>query len=118
MNLFARILIIAIAVYIGQMFFPWWIIVIVPLVVEAIFGRGKGTAFFSGFYGIAIPWMLLSAYVDIQSESILSSKILALFKMPEYGFVMIILTGLLGGLYGGLASLVGGWIRKAVVGNE
>ena len=113
-----RILLIAVGVSVGQLFLPWWIIVIVPLVVEMFLGKGKGTAFFSGFYGIAIPWIVFATYIDVSSGSILSTKILALFKMPEYGFVMIILTGLLGGLYGGLGSLVGGWIKNAVKGNE
>jgi len=56
----------------------------------------------------------LAAYIDVKSGSILTVKILELFKLPPYGFVMVIITGLLGGLFGGLASTVGGWTKQAL----
>lgn len=114
MNLLLRISLIAVLSVVAQLALPWWSTVVVAFLVEAIFGKEKATSFFSGFYGIAIPWMVLSAYIDIKSESILSVRILELFKLPPYGFVMVIITGFLGGLYGGLASMVGGWTRAAI----
>jgi len=114
MNLVVRIGLIAVIASIGQVFLPWWIIVIVAFLVEAAVGDGGATKFFSGFYGIAIPWIALAAYIDVKSGSILTVKILELFKLPPYGFVMVIITGLLGGLFGGLASTVGGWTKQAL----
>lgn len=98
---------------IAQYFLPWWTSLIVALAVEMAFWKGDGTSFFSGFYGISIPWILLSAYIDINNGSILSKQILALFHLPQYSAVMIVLTGLIGGIVGGLGSLTGGWIRIA-----
>lgn len=114
MNLLMRILLIAGATVLGQIYLPWFIIVFVPFLIEAILGRGDSTKFFSGFYGVAIPWMALAGYIDFKSESILSVRILEMFSLPRYGFVMVIITGLLGGLMGGLSSLVGGWLREAI----
>ena len=117
MNLLLRITLIAALATIGQMFLSWYIIVFAAFLVELALGKRDATKFFSGFYGIAIPWMALSAYIETKSESILSVRILEMFKLPQYGFVLVIITGLLGGLIGGLASTLGGWIKEAVT-NE
>ncbi len=114
MNLALRIILVALLGSIAQFYLPWWSAVIIALTVEAIVGKGNSTAFFSGFYGIAIPWMVLSGYIDFHNQSILSVQILEMFKLPPYGFVMVVVTGLLGGLIGGFASVVGSWIRQAI----
>lgn len=118
MNLALRILLIATLTTVAQHALPWWSCLIVAFLVELILGKERATTFFSGFYGVAIPWMLLAAYIDHMSDSILSVQILKLFNAPPYGFVMIIITGFLGGLYGGLSSVVGGWTRQTFVKNE
>lgn len=118
MNLFVRIGLIAVLTVGAQQFLPWWSVVIIAFLVEALAGKQNDTSFFSGFYGVAIPWMIYAGYIDTLSDSILSVRILDLFQLPQFGFVMVIITGFLGGLYGGLASLVGGWFRKAIKGNE
>ncbi|MCB0756181.1 MAG: hypothetical protein KDB98_11345, partial [Flavobacteriales bacterium] len=58
MNLFVRIALIAVLSAVAQQFFPWWSAVIVAFVIEAAFVKANDTTFFSGFYGIAIPWMI------------------------------------------------------------
>ena len=114
MNLAIRILLIAALSALSQVFLPWWTAVIIALAVEALLGKANSTAFFSGFYGIAIPWMILATYIDMQSESVLSIRICELFKLPQYSFILIIATGLLGGLAAGIGSLTGGWIRGVI----
>ena len=114
MNLALRIILVAVLGSVAQMYLPWWSAVVIALAVEAIAGKANSTAFFSGFYGIAIPWMILSGYIDFHNQSILSVQILEMFKLPPYGFVMVVVTGLLGGLIGGFASVVGSWIRQAI----
>lgn len=117
MNLLLRIALIATLASIAQLFLPWYSIAFVALLVEFVLGKRDATKFFSGFYGIAIPWMALSAYIDVRSESILSVRILDMFKLSQYGFVLVIITGFLGGLIGGSASSLGGWIKEAMA-NE
>lgn len=87
---------------------------VIALVVEFILGKRNSTAFFSGFYGVAIPWMILATYIDIKSESILSVRILDLFNLPQYSFVLIVLTGLVGGSVAGVGSMTGGLLKTAI----
>lgn len=118
MNLALRIILIAVFGSVAQFYLPWWSAVAVALAVEALLGKANATAFFSGFYGIAIPWMILAGYINHHNESLLSVQILQMFKLPPYGFVMVVVTGLLGGLIGGFASVVGSWLRQVVRKNE
>jgi hypothetical protein len=113
MNLILRIAIIAILGSIAQTYLPWWSAVVIALLVEAFVGKADNTSFFSGFYAMAIPWMALAAYMDVKSESLLTVRILELFNLPQFSFVLIIVTGLIGGLVGGVGSLTGGWIKAA-----
>jgi len=113
MNLFVRITVIAALSSISQMYLPWWTAVVIALFVEALIGKGDKTSFYTGFYGVSIPWMILATYIDVKSESILTVRILELFKLPQFSFVLIILTGLIGGLIGGVGSMTGGWIKAA-----
>ncbi|MFT4595453.1 MAG: hypothetical protein ACI9UR_002803 [Bacteroidia bacterium] len=118
MNLLLRISLISAFGAVAQTFLPWWSSVVIALAVELVLGKGNATAFFSGFYGIAIPWMIMATYIDIKSESVLSVRILELFKLPQYPVVMIVLTGLLGGLAAGVGSMTGGWIKNAITGKD
>ncbi len=87
----------------------------IALLVELLFGKSSSLSFFSGFYGVAISWIILATYLDLNNDSVLSERILALFKLPTYSFVMIILTGLIGGVIGGVGSLTGSWIKGVFV---
>lgn len=118
MNLFVRIVIIAVLGALAQMYFPWWSVVIIALVVEVMLGKGDNTSFFAGFYGVAIPWLILAIYIDTKSGSVLSVRILELFMLPQFSVVMIVLTGLIGGLVGGAGSVVGGWIKDALLQSD
>ncbi|MFT6209412.1 MAG: hypothetical protein ACJAYA_001264 [Bacteroidia bacterium] len=118
MNLLIRIVLIAVLSAVTQTYLPWWSAVIVALVIEIALGKTKSTSFFSGFYGVAIPWMVLAIYIDNKSESILSIRILELFQLPQFRIVMIVLTGLIGGLVGGLGSVAGGWIKDAFLQSD
>ncbi|MCF8278004.1 MAG: hypothetical protein K9J17_14820 [Flavobacteriales bacterium] len=114
MNFLLRVVLIAVLGAISQVYLPWWTAVVVALLVESIIGKGDNTSFFSGFYGLAVPWMVLATYIDVKSESVLSIRILELLKLPQFSFVLIIVTGLVGGLVGGLGSMTGGLINNVV----
>lgn len=112
MNLVSRISLIAVLTAVAQWFGPWWVCIPIALIIEAIFGKHKEFAFFSGFYGVCIPWLLYALYQDQLNDSLLSVRIAALFKLPQFGFVLVIITGLIGGVAGGIGSLTGSWLKE------
>lgn len=112
-----RILIIALASTIAQMFSPWWSALIVATLVEAVFGSSRFLSFLVGFYGVALPWMIGALIIDMQNGSILSNRVLTLFSLPQWPFLIIIVTGLIGGLSGGASAWAGGHVHS-LFGNE
>ncbi len=114
-NLIARILIIGvIASGLQYRFEFWWLAVITAFMVELVIGKGDRTGFFSGFYGVSIPWMILAFYIDRTTDSVLTYRVLELFRLPQTAIVLVIVTGLIGGLAGGVASLSASWLKASI----
>ena len=107
-----RILLVAVVATIVQLILPWWSAVIAACLVEVIFGSRKFLSFFVGFYGVAVPWMVISLVIDIQNNSILSDRVMTMFTLPTWPLLAIIVTGLVGGVAGGLGSWSGGHIHS------
>ncbi len=114
-NLVARILVIGvIASGLQYRFEFWWLAVITAFVVELVIGKGDRTGFFSGFYGVSIPWMILAFYIDRTTDSVLTYRVLELFRLPQTAIVLVIVTGLIGGLASGVASLSASWLKASI----
>ncbi len=118
MKFVAKIVVIALACGIAQLYMPWWIIAVIPFVVELLIKGKSGYGFFSGFYGVALLWFTYSLALDMQTSSILSEKIATLFQLPAWSISMVILAGLLGGLVGGVSSLSGSYLRALLTKDE
>ena len=97
----------AVSFLIGHLLPNWWwgVGVFVFLTGSLIF-LSPGKAFLSGFLGVFLSWFFHALYIDMGNESILSTKIAALFGLPS-SLVLIIVTAMLGGLIGGFAALSG-----------
>lgn len=67
--------------------------------------------FFSGFLGIFFLWGMLSTWIDIKNQSLLSHKIAELLKIGGSSILLILLTAFIGGLVGGFAALSGSSVR-------
>lgn len=104
-------LIIAILSAVLQIFTPWWVIAIVPFVVLAwrpVTSRG---AFWAGFAGIAVPWLLYGYYQHFISDGALSDRVAKIFMLPN-GILLLLVTAIVGGLVGGFSGLAGYWVRQ------
>ena len=112
MKTFFRIILIAGLAYLTESFLPWWSVVIVSfLVVLAIPAKSSWNAYFSGFFGVGLLWVIFSWMINNETNAILTTKIAELFHMsnPE---VMVFLAGFIGGMVGGFAALSGNYFRK------
>ena len=90
---------------------PWWSIAIASFIVGSTTKRSGFTSFLSGFLGIGLLWWGYAAYVDVSTQALLTQKIASLFTLPS-GLLLILITGLVGALVGGFASLTGTQFRK------
>lgn len=104
----------AILAFLLQKVFPWWSIGVASFLISFIISTKGVSSFFSGFLGIAILWFILAAFIDIQTNSILSSRIANLFYLPNTT-MLIVLTAFIGGLFAGFAALAGSNLRSLIM---
>ncbi len=99
--------------FIAQQFLPWWIIVAIAGILSFIFDLKTGVSFWAGFVAAALLWGGYAGYLNIANEGMLAARVGKLLgDMP--GFVLIIITAMVGGIFGGLGALIGSLGRRLV----
>ena len=104
------IIVCRLALYIAD----WWVCIPVLIIIGFFSTEANHSPFLWGFLSLFILWGGYAAYYDTLNESILSTRMVQLFPLPPKGFLMVIVTALLGGVLGGFSSLSGYWFRKVV----
>ena len=103
--------------YIAEQWLPWWTVSICAAVVAMGLTLNKITAFLGGFTAISLLWMIVATLIDVRTNAILSAKIAPLLGLRN-GTLLILLTGLVGGMVGGLGALSGQQLRMLLAPKE
>lgn len=90
----------------------WWFFAVIAFVVAILVHQKAGKAFASGFLGLFLLWGGLAYWIDVKNESILSSKIADLLPLGGSSFLLVVITGFIGGIVAGLAALSGSYLRS------
>jgi hypothetical protein len=114
MRFLLSVLLIAALGFIAGLYLPWWSIAIVSFLVALFLPQRIGASFLSGFLGIFILWVILSFWIDQKNQGILSAKIASLFSLGGSSILLILLTGLVGGLTGGFAAMSGSSLKRTI----
>lgn len=115
MKSFAWLLLLILVLGTGlQIFLPWWVITPLCLVLAFTWPVRGGWAFLAGFIGIGLGWLVLASWLNVRNEGLLAHRVAQLLPLGGYGWLLVFITALLGGLVGGLAALAGAWARFAV----
>lgn len=106
MKFILRVALTALLSYIIEQWLPSWSIMICAGIVSMYIRTNSATAFLDGFVAISLLWMSQASVIDVRTNSILSAKIAPLlgFQSPV---VLILLTGLAGGMLGGVGGMSG-----------
>lgn len=113
MRFFISFILISLLAALAETFVSWWIVVVVALLVTLFTGLRPGRAFGAGFAGIGLLWLILSLVHDIPNDHILSSRMAALFHLPNYT-MFVLVTVIVGGLVGGLGGWCGSLLRRII----
>lgn len=92
---------------------PWWGFVISSFLVALAVHQKPGKAFLSGFLGLFILWVGIALLKDAANEHVLSVKVARILPLGGSYLVLILVTGIVGGLTSGLAALSGSYLRKS-----
>ncbi|MXV15124.1 hypothetical protein [Hufsiella ginkgonis] len=100
-----------------QFFLPWWIIAPVSAVLAALVGGTARNAFFSSFMAIFVMWIGVSLSKSIPNQHLLSGKVavmLGLPQSPSSWIIVLLATGIIGGLTASVSALAGYYWRAAL----
>jgi hypothetical protein len=92
---------------------PWWGIAITSLLVGVIVHQKAGKAFLSGLLGVFILWAGLAWWTDMKNNGVLSKKIASVLPLGGSTIVLILVTGIIGGIVAGLAAMSGSFLRSS-----
>ena len=80
-------------------------------IVALLVHQKAGMAFAAAFLAMLLLWSGLAWWINVNNENILSLKIAELLGIGNNTFLLVLITGLLGGLIAGLAAMSGSFLR-------
>jgi hypothetical protein len=98
--------------FISGLYLPWWGMAIAAFIPSVIVYQKAGPAFLAGFLGLFLLWSVVAFVIDRANESIFSAKIGELLGVGNNPFLLILITGVVGGLVGGFAAMTGSFLRR------
>lgn len=114
-------LLIAIISLILQLFLPWWIIAPVAFGLAAWKAISGKNAFGSAFFAILLVWIVAGLIHTIPNENILANRVGTMLNLPDNSInwiIVLLLTGLIGGLASGFSALAGFFAKDAIIGKS
>lgn len=101
---------IALLAFAVQSVFPWWTLVIPPLVIGFFIFRKGSEAFLSSFLGLFLLWVIHASLQHATSSGDMAVRMGDTFGLPVV--VLLGITGLVGGMVAGFAGLSGWYLQQ------
>ena len=113
MKLLVGIILTALLSFVAGLYMPWWSIALTTFLVALIIPQRPWVSWLTGFIGVFLLWGLLAWWIDMKNQSILSARIATLIPLGGSGFLLILITALLGAIIGGFGALSGAYLRQS-----
>ena len=113
-------LLIAVISLILQLFLPWWIIAPLAFGLSAWKASSAKNAFGSAFFAIFVVWIVAGLIHTIPNGNILANRVGIMLNLPENSMnwmIVLLLTGIIGGLTSGFSALSGFFAKDAIGGK-
>lgn len=94
-----------------SLFMPWWAVMVSGFISAAIVRLRNVAAFFVPFLAILIFWIAYGWLLAKPNEFVLSEKIAVLLPLNGNVFLLLLITGVVGGLAAGIAALFSNQLR-------
>ncbi len=100
--------------YVSSIYLSWAAIVLTTLVIGFAFHLGSIRSFLVGFIGIFLLWTGYALFLDLQNNSVMSSRMAQLFQLSA-AWQLVLVTGIIGALMGGFSAVTGHTIWQVLV---
>ena len=88
-------------------FLPWWSIMLAAFITGYLFSLKRSAVFIVPFLAIGLLWSAQAFYIGNSNDFILGEKIAQLLPLNGSVSLLIIITGLIGGIAAGVAGIFG-----------
>ena len=98
--------------FVACLYFPWWSIAAVAFMVIGFLQLKPASAFLCGFSAIFLLWIVLAYFISSNNDHLLARKVSVLILKMENPFLLILVTGIIGGLVAGCGALTASFLRR------
>lgn len=99
---------------VAQFCLPWWVVVPLCFGVGTWSRLSGGRALLAGLLGVGLSWWLPAAWLTMHGAERLASRLAVLLPLGGSPWALVLISGVVAGLAGGLAALSGAWARQAL----
>ena len=110
MKFLLRMISIGLLAYFLPFYMPWWIVIVSGLIVGLMLPGNGWNLFNAGFLGAGLVWLGLALNLDYQTNSIMTGHMIQLIGLEDK-LILLLLSGLIGGLGAGFGALTGSSFR-------
>ena len=115
MKFITSILITTLLSFFACLYFPWWSIAIAAFIVAALIPQKPFLNFIAAFLSITLLWCGLAFFISNNNHHILAHKVSLMILKIDNPYLLILITGIVGGLVAGFAATSAGFLRKKKV---
>lgn len=88
-------------------FLPWWSIMVAAFITGFLMSLKKAAVFFVPFLAILLFWVVYSFMISSGNDFTLAKKIAVLLPLGGNAYLLLLVTGIVGGLAAGIAGVFG-----------
>lgn len=110
-------LLIAIVSLILQLFLPWWVIAPTAFILAAWKAKSAKNGFWTAFLAIFVLWTIAGLVHTLPNENILANRVASMLMLPSNSMswiLVLIISGIIGGLAAGFSALAGRYFKEAL----
>jgi uncharacterized membrane protein (DUF106 family) len=93
--------------FVLSQFLPWWSVMLAALITSVFISLKRSAVFFVPFIGVFIFWIVYAYWLSGSNDFVLANKIAVLLPLQGNPYLLILITGLIGGLAAGIAAVFG-----------
>ncbi len=106
-NQFLNFITTIIIAFTFSLFMPWWSVMLAAFIAALIFPLKRAAVFFVPFVAILAFWCIQAFSLANGNDFVLAKKIAVLFPLGGNEYLLLLVTGIVGGLAAGVAGIFG-----------
>lgn len=95
-----------------SLFLPWWSVMLAALLVGLVVHLRHTAAFISPFLAISLYWLIYAWWLSSANDFVLAQKIAVLLPLEGSASLLILVTGIMGGIAAGISGSLASTARS------